>query len=137
MGKPADAPRVRPVPDEDRVFAVGQRAEVLQGQSVVVNFTVTDREPGEYSVRWKLPDGSFLRPGERKNNVQVSTDTRFLTISNAQPSDVGNYQAVVTNAAGSNEASTRLQVFSMGTAIVFNRLLSPPNVCSSFQQHRQ
>lgn len=94
------------------MFTAGQRAEVVEGRSVVVNFTVTDREPDEYSVKWKLPDGSFLRPGDKKDNVEVSADTRFLTVSNTQPSDIGDYKVVVTNEAGSNEASARLQVFS-------------------------
>ena len=104
---------MRPVPDADRMFTVGQKAEVLVGRSVVINFTVTDREPGEYTVRWMLPDGSFLRPGESRDNTAVSQRTRFLTISNAQTSDIGNYRVVVTDAVGSSEANTRLQVFSM------------------------
>jgi hypothetical protein len=115
--KPVDVVPVRPVPDEDRMFTAGSNAEILLGRSVIINFTVTDRESGEYTVRWVLPDGSFLTPGESRDNITVSDETRFLTISNSQTANIGNYRLIVTDTIGSREVNTRLQVFTTPTVV--------------------
>ncbi|KAH7966798.1 hypothetical protein HPB49_019604 [Dermacentor silvarum] len=77
-------------------------------KKVVVHCTVVEgSEPFDFS--W-AKDGARLEPNSRVEVKQLSETVSSLAISKAGAEDIGNYTCLVTNAAGSDAATSQLLV---------------------------
>ena len=98
----------RPLIDEDKEYNVGEPADIVEGRTVTVKASFSGEPRGE--IRWMLPSGTTLRPGEMSDRVGV-LDNGDLQVVDAEPGDSGEYMSIIRNEAGEENITTTIKVY--------------------------
>ena len=111
-----DISPVRPLPDSDMTYVVGQNIEIMVGRTVRISVTATGRPaPG---ITWRLPSGRRIHSGRSEGRFSV-TDDGTLVIRDVKLGDEGKYRAIAKNIAGLAKVKSQLRVFGQYTWSVY------------------
>lgn len=98
----------RPLLDQDRHYTVGEPADIVEGRTVTLRVSFSGEPRGD--VRWTLPSGATLQPGQSLNGVEV-LNNGDLRVNNARSQDSGAYRSIVSNVEGEEDVTTTISVF--------------------------
>eukprot|EP00118_Oscarella_pearsei_P020119 m.216804 g.216804 ORF g.216804 m.216804 type:complete len:5038 (+) comp39875_c0_seq3:78-15191(+) len=126
--RPAPAFVERPLADEDKTYAAGQVAEIVNGRTVTLTADVGGDDQENLRITWKLPSGDELKPGESKDRYSVNVNGS-LVISDTSSSDSGDYQLRLSDPDGGDTLTTSLSAvqkptvsavtYRLGDAVIF------------------
>ena len=103
--------------DGDVTYSIGEpTASAFVGRTV----TLIDGGFGQPApvVTWKTPSGKSLQPGQQDGRLLV-TDDGSLVIESVQTTDAGSYEVSMSNEAGTDSATTDLNVFGKSAIFIF------------------